>query len=135
MAEKRSCKMRANKSLCVEDSGLTVVQEQVAVSLAMGLTIADISKKHSVPSSTIYEWRQQEAFAAHYKRLQREVVREIRGRLSQMADSAIKSVEEIMEGGGEQARLKAACYILDFMTGDQREARKLKIKAQRDAKK
>lgn len=122
----------------VEDSGLTVTQERVAMGLAMGKPVAEISREVEVPSSTIYMWRQQAAFSTYYKRLQREVVREIRGQLAELRDTALDTLKEMLDGAGEQTRLKAACYILDYMTGDQRENRRLKLKAQqavRNAKK
>lgn len=114
----------------VEDSGLTIVQEQVAVYLAMGMAVSDISTACDVPASTIYSWRKLPEFASHFKRLQLENVRKIRGRMSQKIDSAIDTIIEIAEGGGEQNRLKAACYMLDFIAGDYREAKRLKLKAQ-----
>ena len=114
----------------VEDSGLTVLQESVAVALATGVSVAEISRTVGVPSSTIYMWRKQARFAAYFKRLQREVVREIRGQLAQMSSLALGTIKDTIEGGGEQARLKAACYVLDYMTGDQRESKRLKLKAQ-----
>lgn len=114
----------------VEDSGLTITQEKVAAMLACGKPVAEIARACGVQTSTIYEWRKTAEFAAHFKRLQREVVREIRGQLSEMAELALSTIHEIIEGGGEQNRLKAACYVLDFMAGDQREAKKMKMKAQ-----
>ena len=114
----------------VEDSGLTVTQERVAALLACGRSVADIAREVGVQTSTIYEWRKTPEFAAHFKRLQREVVREIRGQLSEKVESAISTISKIIDGGGEQNRLKAACYVLDFMAGYQREARKMKLKAQ-----
>lgn len=118
----------------VEDSGLTITQERVAVLLATGLPVLEISRQTNVPTSTIYKWRQQAGFATYYKRLQREVVREIRGQLSQMSSKALTTIEEMITGGGEQAKLKAACYVLDYMTGDQRESKKMKLKAQQALK-
>jgi transposase-like protein len=118
----------------VEDSGLTVTQERVAVALAMGKPVAEISREVEVPSSTIYMWRQQAAFSTYYKRLQREVVREIRGQLAELRDTALDTLKEMLDGAGEQTRLKAACYILDYMTGDQRENKRLKLKAQQAMK-
>ena len=114
----------------IEDSGLTVTQERVAVMLAMGTSVAEIARQVNVPTSTIYLWRKQAAFASYYKRLQREVVREIRGQLSQMSNLALQTIKEIINGGGESSRLKASCYVLDYMAGDQRENRKLRLKAQ-----
>lgn len=118
----------------IEDSGLTVTQERVAMGLAMGKPVAEISREVEVPTSTIYMWRQQAAFSTYYKRLQREVVREIRGQLAELRDTALETLKEMLDGAGEQTRLKAACYILDYMTGDQRENRRLKMKAQQAIK-
>lgn len=118
----------------IEDSGLTVTQERVAMGLAMGKPVAEISREVEVPSSTIYMWRQQAAFSTYYKRLQREVVREIRGQLAELRDTALDALKEMLNGGGEQTRLKAACYILDYMTGDQRENKRMRLKAQAVAK-
>lgn len=126
--EIKKAKRAPKQDAKVADSGLTILQEQVAVDLALGETLECISKKYDIARSVIYNWRQMPEFAAHLKRLQREVVRQIRGRLSQMSDRAITRIEEIMEEGGEQAALKAACYILDSMTGEQREAKKMRIK-------
>lgn len=118
----------------VEDSGLTVTQERVAMGLAMGKPIAEISREVNVPSSTIYLWRQQAAFSTYYKRLQREVVREIRGQLAELRDAALDTLKKMLNDGGEQTKLKAACYILDYMTGDQRENKKMRLKARQVAK-
>lgn len=118
----------------IEDSGLTVTQERVAMGLAMGKPVAEISREVEVPSSTIYMWRQQAAFSTYYKRLQREVVREIRGQLAELRDTALDTLKEMLGGAGEQTRLKAACYILDYMTGDQRENKRMRLKAQAVAK-
>lgn len=118
----------------IEDSGLTVTQERVAMGLAMGKPVAEISREVEVPSSTIYMWRQQAAFSTYYKRLQREVVREIRGQLAELRDTALDTLKEMLDGAGEQTRLKAACYILDYMTGDHRENKRMRLKAQVVAK-
>lgn len=112
----------------IEDSGLTIKQEQVAVALAMGWSIKSIEETYDVTHTTLYAWRQQPAFIAHLRRLQRETVREIRGQLSELANKSIETISGIIDGGGEQARLKAACYVLDFMAGEQRDAKKLKQK-------
>lgn len=79
-------------------------------------------------------WRQQAAFSTYYKRLQREVVREIRGQLAELRDTALDTLKAMLNDAGEQTRLKAACYILDYMTGDQRENKRMRLKAQAVAK-
>lgn len=113
----------------VEDSGLTITQERVAVALALGDSISSISSQYGIPPSTIYDWRQLPEFATHYKRLQREAVREIRGQLSTLSNKALETISEMIDGAGEQTRLKAACYVIDQMCGNDREAKRLRQKA------
>ena len=118
----------------LEDSGLTVLQERAAVAIAAGKRISDIVNELGVPSRTLYDWLKIPEFIIHYKRLQKDVVLEIRGQLSTLADKAIGTLKMLMESGGEQSRLKAACYILDHLTNEQREALKARIKKQRNGK-
>lgn len=118
----------------LEDSGLTVLQERAAVAIAAGKRISDIVNELGVPSRTLYDWLKIPEFISHYKRLQKDVVLEIRGQLSTLADKAIGTLKMLMESGGEQSRLKAACYILDHLTNEQREALKARIKKQRNGK-
>lgn len=119
----------------LEDSGLTIMQERAAVSIAAGERVSEIAKALGVPSRTLYDWMAIPEFIRHYKRLQKDVVLEIRGQLSGMADKAIETLKALMETGGEQARLKASCYVLDHLSNEQREALKARIKKQRDGQK
>lgn len=127
-------KVKPLDKIKLEDSGLTVLQERAAVAIAAGKRISDIVNELGVPSRTLYDWLKVPEFIHHYKRLQKDVVLEIRGQLSGLADKAIKTLELLIDGGGEQARLKAACYILDHLTSEQREALKARIKKQRNGK-
>lgn len=115
----------------VEDSGLTVKQEAVAVALAIGQSVKDISEQYDVSPSRIYEWRQMPEFSTYLKRMQRDAVREVRGQLSVMKDKAIATVEDLMKNGKEETRLKAACYVLDSMMGDAKDAKKLRAQARK----
>jgi transposase-like protein len=115
----------------VEDSGLTLKQEAVAVALALGHSVQDISKEYEVSHTTIYEWRQMPEFCTFLKRLQRDAVREIRGQLGEMRAEAIDTVKDIMANGKEETRLKAACYVLDSMLGLEKDAKKLKAQAKK----
>lgn len=115
----------------VEDSGLTLKQEAVAVALALGHSVQDISKEYEVSHTTIYEWRQMPEFCTFLKRLQRDAVREIRGQLGEMRAPAIDTVKDIMVNGKEETRLKAACYVLDSMLGLEKDAKKLRAQAKK----
>lgn len=128
MGTKGLKKKKVHAESRVEDSGLTIIQERVAVALAAGMRMSDISRDTGVAVSTIATWRKQAAFAAHYKRLIAETAREIRGGLAEMKDLALSTMKEILEGGGEQARVKVACYICDYPVMEQREAKKLKLR-------
>lgn len=110
----------------LEDSGLTLKQEAVATALAIGRTVKDISEQYGVSSTRIYEWRQMPVFCTYLKRLQREMSREIRGQLSTMKDDAVDTIAHLMKEGKEEVQLKAACYVLDSMIGEARDAKKLK---------
>lgn len=131
MAEKVTKKGNKLEDMKLE-SGLTLKQEAVAAELVLGRTVAMISEKHDVSTTRIYEWRQHNAaFAAYLKRLQKDAAREIRGQLTDMKDTALDTVKELMEGGKDEVRLKAACYILDSMMGDIKDAKKMRAQARK----
>lgn len=115
----------------VEDSGLTLKQEAVATELVLGHSVQAISERHDVSPSRIYEWRQMSDFAAYLKRLQRDAAREIRGQLTDMKDAALDTVKKLMAGGKDEVRLKAACYILDSLAGEVKDAKKLRAQARK----
>lgn len=130
MATKKTTEKRL-KDVKIEDSGLTAKQEAVAVALAMGESVKSISERYDVSPTRIYEWRQLSEFCTFMKRMQRDVSREIRGQLSTMKDSAIDTVHTLMTEGKEEVRLKAACYVLDSMLGEVKDAKKLKAQARK----
>lgn len=108
--------------------GLTTKQEDAAAYLAVGKVVAETARLVEVNRNTIYEWLKLPAFASHYKKQLRDVRREIRGKLSAMAEDATSTLEELMREGGEQAKLKAATYILDRIAEDEKIIKKAKQK-------
>ena len=130
MKEDKS-KRAKKEELKLEDSGLTLKQEAVAVALMLGRTIPSISEEYGVSATRIYEWRQLPEFCTYLKRLQRDAAREIRGRLGQMKDVAVDTINYIMRSGKEETRLKAACYILDNMMGEVKDAKKMRAQARK----
>lgn len=121
------------KDLRLEDSGLTLKQEQVVVALALGRTITEISEEYGVSDTTIYEWRQSPEFSNQLKKVQLETVREIRGRLGAFKDDALEVIKELMndEDAKPDVRLKAACYILDSLTNEVKDVRKMRSQAKK----
>lgn len=108
--------------------GLTTKQEDAAAYLAVGKGVAETARLVDVNRNTIYEWLKLPAFASQYKKQLRDVRREIRGKLSAMAEDATSTLEELMREGGEQAKLKAATYILDRIAEDEKIIKKAKQK-------
>lgn len=110
------------------ESGLSVAQENAASLLAVGNSITEVARQLDVERETIYRWLKQPAFCRYYKKQLKDVRREIRGRLSAMAEEASATLKELMTEGGEQARLKAAVYVLDRLAEDERTVKKSKQK-------
>lgn len=110
------------------ESGLPIEQEKGATLLAMGVSVAEVGRELNLDRRTIYSWLKSPRFCAYYKGLLRDVRREIRGQLSNMAACAAKTLQELLDGGGEQARLKAATYILDRLADDEKLIKKQQVK-------
>lgn len=108
------------------DEGLTPKQEEAAALLAIGTSIAEVGRKVGVNRNTVYEWLRTPAFATYFKKQLRDVRREIRGKLSAMAEEATETLKTLMDEGGEQSRLKAATYILDRLAEDEKIVKKAK---------
>ena len=116
------------------EHGITVLQEKVAAAYAMGKSITDIAREHKIARSTIYEWfKSDRRFVAYYKSLLAEVRQETRGAISSMAAEAAATLRLLMSRGSEQARLKAATYIIDKLSDD--DKRVAKSKAAQDGSK
>lgn len=108
------------------DSGLTILQEVVAAEMCTGASITAIAKKHKITRETIYDWLRDRRFDAYRKALLAEVRQEVRGALSSMAAEATSTLRMLMNGGGEQARLKAATYVIDRLNDDDKRVAKAK---------
>lgn len=134
MAKKNDEKLQSQDKLRLE-TGLTQRQENAAALLAVGTTIAETARQVGVERNTVYRWLRQPAFCAHYKQQLKDVRREIRGRLSAMAEEAAGTLEILMRDGGEQSRLKAATYVLDRLSEDEKIIKKAKAKKNEKAEK
>ena len=110
------------------ETGLTEKQESAAAYLAIGKGVAEVGRLVGVNRNTVYAWLQLPAFVAHYKKQLRDVRREIRGKLSSLAEEATTTLESLMRDGGDQSKLKAATYILDRIADDEKTIKKAKTK-------
>ena len=110
------------------ETGLTEKQESAAAYLAIGKGVAEVGRLVGVNRNTVYAWLQLPSFVAHYKKQLRDVRREIRGKLSSLAEEATTTLESLMRDGGEQSKLKAATYILDRLADDEKTIKKAKTK-------
>ena len=110
------------------ETGLTEKQESAAAYLAIGKGVAEVGRLVGVNRNTVYAWLQLPAFVALYKKQLRDVRREIRGKLSSLAEEATTTLESLMRDGGEQSKLKAATYILDRIADDEKTIKKAKTK-------
>ena len=119
--------MERNKKQILTENGITPLQEMVASRLALGHSITDVAKDtKNLARSTIYAWLRDRKFVAYYKSLLAEVRQEVRGSLSAMAGEATRTLQELMANGGEQAKLKAATYIIDRLSDDEKRVSKSK---------
>ena len=110
------------------DAGLTPVQEEAAALLAVGRSVTEVARTLKIDRKTVYNWLRLSTFTLYYKKQLRDVRREVRGRLSAMAQEATDTLESLMRDGGEQAQLKAATYILDRIADDEKTIKKAKQK-------
>lgn len=126
MAKKKEKNKKVVQDLRTEH-GITVQQEHIAAAYAMGKSITAIAQECKVARSTIYEWFKSDyKFVAYYKTLLAEVRQETRGAISSMAAEATATLRLLMNKGSEQARLKAATYIIDKLSDDDKRVAKSK---------
>lgn len=110
------------------EHGISLLQERVAAEYAAGVSITRIATKYEIARSTIYGWfKNDRKFVAYYKALLAEVRQELRGSLSAMAADATSTLRELMDGGNEQTRLKAATYVIDKLSDDDKRVAKSKL--------
>lgn len=109
------------------EHGITVQQERVAADYAAGNSITDIAAKYNIARSTIYGWfKSDRRFVAFYKSLLAEVRQEVRGSLSSMAADATGTLRDLMANGKPEVALKAAMYVIDKLSDDDKRVAKSK---------
>jgi hypothetical protein len=116
IAGKEKYQMRRNRQNTTE-STLEIAPQQAEVILALvrGATVTDATKQANVDRTTFYLWRKSDAtFQAELNRAKQEQVDALRTQLQALADPAMATVREMLNGRDIPAgvRLKAALAVL-----------------------
>jgi transposase-like protein len=100
------------------ESTLSAKQVQVIEALASGASVADAARRAGVDRSTIYLWmRDDDNFAGELSLARRQCADNMRARLRELGEDAVKTIRELMTGTDVSAavRLKAALSVLQSM--------------------
>jgi transposase-like protein len=100
------------------ESTLSPKQIRVIEALASGASVADAARRAGVDRSTIYLWmKDDDDFAEELSLARRECADNMRARLRELAEDAVKTVRELMTGTDVSAavRLRAALSVLQSM--------------------
>ena len=90
-------------------------QAEVIAALMRGATVTDATKQANVDRTTFYFWLRSDAtFQAELNRARREQIDAMRAQLRGLADTAVSTVREMLNGADVPAgvRLKAALAVL-----------------------
>ena len=97
------------------ESTLTPKQAKVIEALAIGASVTAAAKRAGVDRSTVYIWmKDDEDFEAQLMLARRDCADTMRAQLRELADDAVKTVQEVMKSTEVSAavRLKAALAVL-----------------------
>jgi len=97
----------------MNNDGLSDKQE-MALELAMsGMKDGEIAKRVGVSRQWVNKWRNQDTDFMYALQMRRQLMREKHmDSLSQLIEKSIEIVNEALEKGDEQTKLKAAMYVL-----------------------
>lgn len=96
-------------------STLTPKQIEVIEALVVGASVTDAAKRAGVDRSTVYLWMREETdFKVQLMLARRDCADTMRARLRELADDAVKTVQEVLSSKEVSAavRLKAALAVL-----------------------
>ena len=94
-------------------TGLTPEQEQACIMLAAGDSISDVASKVGVARITLYQWRKTDVFQCYLNQQVEEVQENLRSGVLAMHRTALDTICDVMLGGSETARLRAAMWVID----------------------
>lgn len=93
-------------------TGLTPIQEQVAILMASGESITSISERLNLNRSTIYQWQKKQSFKCFLNQQRKDAKENLRNGLFGLHDSALKAVIDCLKSDNESIKLRTAMYII-----------------------
>lgn len=81
--------------------------------LASGETLTKIAQQLHLNRSTLYEWQTNQAFQCYYNQQCQEFQQDVKNALFGLHRQAVDTLNELLERGNENTRLKAALWIIE----------------------
>ena len=83
--------------MSLELNDLTIRQDKAIAALLTCRTIAEAAKLAEVGERSIYRWLKQDTFQSHLRRARRQALSQALGRLQQVADRAVDTLDTILD--------------------------------------
>ena len=97
----------------MNNDGLSNKQEMALELVMSGMKDGEIAKRVGVTRQWVNKWRNQDADFMYALQMRRQLMREKHmDSLSQLIEKSIKIINETLEEGDAQTKLKAAMYVL-----------------------
>ena len=102
---------------------LTIRQEKAIAALLSCRTVAEAAKLAQVGERSIYRWLKQDTFQSHLRRARRQALSQALGRLQQVADRAVDTLDTILDDkkattasrvSAVRAALRYACHGIEI---------------------
>ena len=81
--------------------------------LAAGDSISDVADKVGVARITLYQWRKTDVFKCYLNQQVEEIQENLKSGVLSMHRAALDAICDVMLGGSETARLRAAMWVCD----------------------
>lgn len=94
-------------------TGLSVIQEKCAFSLAFGARITDVAEELGINRGTIYRWLQTITFSCFLNYLRRQNQEQSIGKLFTLYQDAIKGLEDCLRSENQMVKLNASKWVLE----------------------
>ena len=94
-------------------TGLTPLQEQVAMMLATGETISAVAVKLDINRCTIYEWQRLVTFQCFLNKQAKDYRDNLRNGLFGLANNALQVINNGLHSECETNRLKTAMWLIE----------------------
>ena len=114
-----------------DSEDLTIRQEKAIAALLSCRTVAEAAKLAQVGERSIYRWLKQDTFQSHLRRARRQALSQALGRLQQVADRAVDTLDTILDDkkattasrvSAVRAALRYACHGIEIDDFEERLA-------------